>query len=87
MRSTLKQYNELSMHYRVSLLEQESVFIAFFLTLETTTSLYFYNNYYVELVVDNESNDLVDIVAFDDMQVLDKYLEDITLEDLMPARK
>jgi hypothetical protein len=87
MNPTIQQYNDLSMHYRVLLLEQESTFIGYFLTLETTTTLYFFNKYYVELTVDNETNDLMDVAALSDPAALDKYLEDLVLDELMPTKK
>jgi hypothetical protein len=85
MNPTIQQYNRLAMHYRVLLLEKESVFIAYFLSLEVTTTLYFYNHFYIELIVDNVSNDIIDICAFENLEILDKYIEDLKLEDLMPA--
>jgi hypothetical protein len=85
MNTTLEQYNKLATHYRVLLLEQASVYIACFLTLEVTATLYYYNGYYIELIVDNTSNDLIDVLAFDDPAILEKYVEDLVLDDLLQA--
>jgi hypothetical protein len=78
-------YNTLPFHDRVQVLENSAVFISYYVTKDTTTTLYFYNRYYIEMIVDHATNNLLDVIAFNDSTRLLKYLADITIDDLVTA--
>jgi len=83
MNMSMQDYNALSLAYKVLLLEKDATFVSYYMDLDYTISLYFYNNYYIELLVDNSTNDLTNVLAFNNTWQLEKYLSDILLSELL----
>lgn len=73
------------MHLRQKaiILESVAVFLDHDLSLGIIHTLFSYHNYYIEVLVEYESNTLIEIVAFKEGERLDKYLAQFNWEDLL----
>lgn len=75
----LKQYNALQLYQKAALLSDRAVFMMTMIERGMVYSLYFFYGFYVEVLLSDESGKLIDIIGFDQMDKLDKYLDRITL--------
>jgi len=79
----LKQYNSLHLHQKAILLESEALFIDHHFTYSSLYTLFSYNHYFIEVTVESATNNLLNIVAFKKGRKLDKYLNDVSLNELL----
>lgn len=79
----LKQYNSLHLHQKAILLESEAVFIDHHFTEIYTYTLFSYNGYFIEVTIESATNNLVTIIAFKKGKKLDKYLSEVSLNELL----
>ncbi|MCD6065621.1 MAG: hypothetical protein K0S33_447 [Bacteroidetes bacterium] len=75
----LYNFNALQLHQKATFLDKQSVFLINLYENEFSYSLYAHKGYYLEVIIDSESRNLIDIVAFKDWDRLDKYLDNILL--------
>ncbi len=79
----LRQYNALHLHEKALLVEQNALFIDHHFSCDCIYTLFTYNHYYIEVTVTSETNNLVNITAFKKGRKLNKYLNDISLSELL----
>ena len=79
MRFDLKDYNLLQIHQKAALVCSNSILLDIDLNENVIFTLYSYSSYYIEVMVDNLTKQLINIVAFRDGERLDKYLDKISL--------
>lgn len=72
------------MHLRQKsmILENVANFLDHDLSLGIIHTLFSYSSFYIEVLVEYETNELIEIVAFTNGERLDKYVEHILWEDL-----
>jgi len=72
------------MHLRQKavILERVALFLDHDLSLGIIHTLFSYHHYFIEVLVEYETNTLIEIVAFKNGERLDKYLEQIVLKEL-----
>lgn len=83
MRFDYRTYNLLQLHQKALLLNSEAVFIDHLYESKIIFTLFAYNHYYIEVMVDADTNDLISITAFSDLSRLDKYLNSVSLEEIL----
>lgn len=76
---TMLQYNSLELHKKAVILGQEAVFLMTLEKNEIIYALYSFCGYYIEVLLDQEDKRLIDIIAFQQLNRMDKYLEGIAL--------
>jgi len=79
----IKEYNMMHLHQKAVILEETAVFLDHDLSHGILYTLFFYHTYFIEVMVEHESNNLLEIVAFYNGSRLDKYLDQVNLEDLI----
>lgn len=79
----LSEYNLLEVHQKARILGSPSVFLKSYMDEDINASLYAYNNFYIEVLWDSNTNNIIEILAFKNGVRLDKYLERINLSDLV----
>lgn len=75
----LQQYNSLQLYQKAALLSEKAIFLMSMVERGIIHSLYHFYGFYVEVLLNDESGKLIDIVAFNKMEKLDKYLDRIIL--------
>jgi hypothetical protein len=75
----LYNFNSLQLHQKATFLDKQSTFLVNLFENEISYSLYAYKNYYLEVIIDSETRNLIDIVAFKTWDRLDKYFDNINL--------
>jgi len=73
----LQEYNSLDLHQRAIILGNPAIFLVNLDEPGVSYSLYAYHNYYIEVCIDENTNGLIDIIAFEYSERLDKYLDTI----------
>ena len=79
----ISEYNSMHLRQKAVILENIAIFLDHDLSLGIIHTLFFYHNYFIEVLVEYESNNLIEIVAFPNGSRLDKYLDQIDLKDLL----
>lgn len=79
----LKQYNALHLHQKAILVENNALFVDHHFTYGFLYTLFFYNHYFIEVTVESDTNNLVSIKAFLKGRKLDKYLNDVSLNEIL----
>lgn len=79
----IDEYNSLHLRQKALILENMAVFLDHDLSLGIIHTLFSYSSYFIEVLVEHETNTLIEIVAFKNGERLDKYLNQICLEDLL----
>lgn len=78
----LKTYNSLHLLQKARLLEHGPVFVDHYNTNAVIYTLFSYNRYYIEVAITSVTHELLNIIAFKKGKKLDKYLNEISLNDL-----
>jgi hypothetical protein len=79
----LKQYNALHLHQKALLLENGAVFVDHHNSCGFIYTLFSYNRYFIEVTVTSETHDLMNITAFKKGKKLDKYLNEVSLSEIL----
>jgi|GEM_PF-2661079 len=77
----ISEYNSMHLRQKAVILENVATFLDHDLRLGIIHTLFTYHNYFIEVLVEYESNTLIEIIAFQNGERLDKYLDQIFLED------
>lgn len=77
------QYIKLSLTEKADLLWKNGLFIENYCDRSVTTNLYFYHNFYVEVVVSHNTSRIREITPFRSGSRLEKYLEKVDLHELI----
>jgi len=80
---SLKTYNSLHLLQKAQLLEHGPVFVDHHTTNAVIYTLFSYNRYYIEVAVTSVTHDLLNIIAFKKGKKLDKYLNEISLSEIL----
>lgn len=80
---TIQEYNAMALQQKAGILENEAVFLDHDLSNGIIHTLFSYHNYFIEVLVGYESNELIEIIAFENGERLDKYLDQIQLAELL----
>lgn len=78
-----REYNLLELHQKALLLDKCAAFIIHLNRSSIVYTLFAYSTYYIEVMVDSETNNLMNISAFGSGHSIDKYLEDISLDEIL----
>lgn len=78
-----QEYNSLQLHQKAVVLGGDAVYLVNVAEGGIVFSLYAYSSFYIEVLIDNETDNLIDIVAFKEWDRLNKYFEKITLVDIV----
>ncbi len=70
---TLSKFNELKTHDKYDLVFTQGDFINYYLKGETRYALYSLFNFFVEIEYNVRKNKILDIIAFEDGKLVDKY--------------
>lgn len=79
----IEEYNTMALRQQASILENDAVFLDHDLSIGIIHTLFSYHNYFIEVLVGYESNELIKIVAFENGDRLDKYLDQFQLNELL----
>ncbi len=79
----ISEYNSMHLRQKAVIIESAAIFLDHDLSLGITHTLFAYHNYFIEVLLEYESNSLLEIVAFQEGPRLDRYLEHIKLKDLV----
>ena len=79
----ISEYNAMHLHQKAVILENVAIFLDHGLSFGILHTLFSYHSYFIEVLVENESNNLIEIIAFSSGSRLDKYLDQIELKDLL----
>lgn len=79
----LTEYIKLSPGEKADLLWKKGLFIEEYADGRFTANLYFLGGFYVEVIMHNELHQIVEVVAFNSTQRLEKYIEHVSLESLI----
>jgi hypothetical protein len=82
MKFTCFEFNLLPLHHRALLLERDC-FLQSCLQDGINYLLYAYAGYYVEVCMDNATDNLMSITAFTESAGLERYLDTLVLEQLL----
>ena len=77
------EYINLDLNRKACILCEQGVFVDKYIDLEYITSLYYLNNFFIEIVVSGSDNNILEIIPFRTGDRLEKYLRNIDLEDLV----
>ena len=77
------EYAMLDTDERATLLWSAGVFLETFATEQTTSKLYSLDNFFVEVVVDNKENKIIEVTPFARGARLAKYLNRVSLEQFL----
>ena len=77
------QYIKLSLTEKADLLWKNSLFIENYSDRSLTTNLYYYNGFYVEVIVSHSTSRIKEITPFRSGGRLEKYLEKVDLHELI----
>ncbi|PBQ31053.1 hypothetical protein CNR22_04475 [Sphingobacteriaceae bacterium] len=80
---TIHEYNTMALRQKASILENDAIFLDHDLSVGIIHTLFSYHNYFIEVVVEYESNELIEIIAFENGERLDKYLDQFQLAELL----
>lgn len=83
MNFTLQQYNHLHLHQKAVMVFTDCTLLEVELEKELIASLFAYSSFFVEVTVNSITKELIDIVAFNNGERLDKYLDKINLLNLI----
>ena len=73
----------MELRQKASILEQVAVFLDHDLSSGIIHTLFSYHDFFIEVLVEYETNELIEIVAFKEQERLDKYLDQIRWEDFL----
>lgn len=76
---TMTQYNSLQLYQKAVILGEEANFLMTLEKNELIYALYSFCGYYIEVLLDQEDKRLIDIIAFQHLNRIEKYLENIEL--------
>jgi len=76
------EYNCLKTYQKAQIVGSISTFLTSYADKQYCSSLYTYNNFYIEVLWSVKTNILIEIYAFRSDKRLDKYLDRISLESL-----
>jgi hypothetical protein len=79
----LHEYKNLDLSRKACLLCEKGVFLDKYIDFEHISSLYYMHNFFIEIVVSNQDNHIVEIVPFRTGARLDKFLRNIDLNNLL----
>lgn len=79
----LQDYNKLDIGHKACILCEHGVFIEKYLDFDRISSLYFLDNFFIEIVVSVDDNHVIDIIPFRNGGRLDKYLRGVSLRELL----
>ena len=77
------EYNSMHLRQKTLILESAAVFLDYNFSFGIISTLFSYHNYFIEVLVEDESKTLLDIVAFKNGEKLDKYIDQVDLEELL----
>jgi hypothetical protein len=75
-------YSRLTMGEQTSLLWQKALYIDRFDSRESTSCLYYLNNFYIEAVVSLKENRIMEVIPFKMGDRFEKYLQTVNLAEL-----
>jgi hypothetical protein len=79
----IHEYINLDLSRRACILCEQGIFLDKYIDFEYITSLYYINNFFIEIVVSSGDNHIIDIVPFRNGPRLEKYLRNIDLNKLI----
>jgi hypothetical protein len=79
----LHDYINLDLSHKACVLCEHGVFVEKHIDYERIASLYYLNNFYIEIVVSADENHIVEIVPFKSGERLEKYLKGVDLAAIL----
>lgn len=79
----ISEYNAMDLRQKAVILEKVAMFLDHDLSLGIIHTLFSYHHYFIEVLVEYETNTLIEILAFKNGERLDKYLDQIDLNELL----
>jgi hypothetical protein len=79
----ISEYNAMSLRQKAVILENVALFLDHDLSLGVIHTLFSYHHYFIEVLVEYETNTLIEIIAFKNGERLDRYLEQLDINDLL----
>lgn len=77
----LTDYINLDLGRKACILCEKGVYVDKYIDFQHISSLYFLNNFFIEIVVSSDDNHVLEIVPFKNSRRLEKYVRHLTVQD------